>query len=47
MNGITDKITTVVADLLNSLLSAWGDYRKSRQVVLQPVRSDDERIFRA
>lgn len=47
MNGITEKFTNAVADLLSALLGAWESYRQPRQVVLQPVRSDDDRIFRA
>jgi hypothetical protein len=47
MNGITDKIREALASLLESLLTTYDHYRKPRQVVLQPVRSDDERIFRA
>lgn len=47
MNGTTDKIREAVARLLDSLFTAYNNYRNSRQVVLQPVRSDDERIFRA
>ncbi|MFA6211826.1 MAG: hypothetical protein WCT03_21675 [Candidatus Obscuribacterales bacterium] len=56
MNGITDKIAEAATNLLDTLLnllnpvgsgSAWDNYRKSRQVVLQPVRIEDERIFRA
>lgn len=47
MNGITEKLTNAVADLLSALLGVWENYCQPRQVVLQPVRSDDERIFRA
>ncbi len=47
MNGITEKLTNALADLLSALLGVWENYRQPRQVVLQPVRSDDERIFRA
>lgn len=47
MNGITDKIREAAASLLDSLLTSYDYYLKPRQVVLQPVRSDDERIFRA
>ena len=46
MNGITDKIAEALATLLDSLVSLLQP-SKSRQVVLQPIRSDDERIFRA